>query len=76
MFSLCPSNAFQYCTNFRYYRTELLYLGLLNKQIEMGELTWLGKYLEKKSVEKVSVALKTGLGKNRLTVITLVTLLD
>jgi DNA-binding Xre family transcriptional regulator len=36
----------------------------------MGELTRLGEYFEKKSINKASVARKTGLGKNRLTSIT------
>ncbi|MBX2914692.1 MAG: helix-turn-helix transcriptional regulator [Cyclobacteriaceae bacterium] len=33
-------------------------------------MTRLGEYFEKKSVNKASVARKTGLGKNRLTAIT------
>lgn len=36
----------------------------------MSELTKLGEYFEKKSVNKASVARKTGLGKNRLTSVT------
>jgi len=36
----------------------------------MPELTRLGEYFEKKSVNKASVARKTGLGKNRLTAVT------
>lgn len=36
----------------------------------MSELTRLGEYFEKKSINKASVARKTGLGKNRLTTIT------
>jgi len=36
----------------------------------MSDLTRLGEYFEKKSVNKASVARKTGLGKNRLTAIT------
>jgi DNA-binding Xre family transcriptional regulator len=36
----------------------------------MAELTKLGEYFEKKSINKASVARKTGLGKNRLTAIT------
>lgn len=36
----------------------------------MSELTRLGEYFEKKSINKASVARKTGLGKNRLTAIT------
>jgi len=35
----------------------------------MSKLTRLGEYLEKKSINKASVARKTGLGKNRLTVL-------
>lgn len=40
------------------------------KSTTMGKLTRLGKYFELKSVNKASVARKTGLGKNRLTSIT------
>ncbi len=36
----------------------------------MSELTRLGEYFEKKSINKASIARKTGLGKNRLTAIT------
>lgn len=36
----------------------------------MAHLTRLGEYLEKKSVNKASIARKTGLGKNRLTAVT------
>jgi len=36
----------------------------------MNSLTKLGEYLDKKSVNKASVARKTGLAKNRLTAIT------
>jgi DNA-binding Xre family transcriptional regulator len=36
----------------------------------MSDLTRLGEYFEKKSVNKASVARKTGLGKNRLTSVT------
>lgn len=36
----------------------------------MAELTKLGEYFEKKSINKASVARKTGLGKNRLTAVT------
>jgi DNA-binding Xre family transcriptional regulator len=36
----------------------------------MSGLTRLGTYFEKKSINKASVARKTGLGKNRITAIT------
>lgn len=36
----------------------------------MTKLTRLGLYLDKRSVNKASIARKTGLGKNRLTAIT------
>jgi len=36
----------------------------------MGELTRLGNYFDKKSINKASTARKTGLGKNRLTTTT------
>jgi DNA-binding Xre family transcriptional regulator len=36
----------------------------------MTGLTKLGVYFEKKSINKASIARKTGLGKNRLTAIT------
>ena len=36
----------------------------------MSDLTKLGEYFEKKSINKASVARKTGLSKNRLTAIT------
>jgi DNA-binding Xre family transcriptional regulator len=36
----------------------------------MSGLTRLGEYFEKRSINKASVARKTGLGKNRLTSIT------
>ena len=36
----------------------------------MSGLTRLGEYFEEKSINKASIARKTGLGKNRLTAIT------
>lgn len=36
----------------------------------MSELTRLGEYFQKKSINKASVGRKTGLGKNRMTAVT------